>query len=98
MGVAASNRGNRVIARECDAALAASGVVARGERQAHKDEVARLREEIAVLERDLGRARRCIAELRRSKEGRLSEMRADLASSRSAISILCRVAFPAEVL
>lgn len=41
---------------------------ARADRQAHKDEVARLREQIATLERDLRRARRCLASERAGRE------------------------------
>jgi phage shock protein A len=92
MSAAAYNRGSRLVAQEADAR--AQAVSARVERQAHKDEADRLRAQVAKLERDLARARRCIAELRRSKDARMSEARAELASSRFAVSTLCRIAFP----
>lgn len=94
MGVAAYSRGTRLIAQ--DAQERARVVAPRVERQAQKDEAARLRERVAELERDLSRARRCIAELRRSKEARLTEAREDSARSAAAISILCRIAFPGD--
>lgn len=70
--------------------------IARADRDAHQDERARLRGQVERLERDLARARRCIAELRRSKEERMSEARAELSGYRLAVSILCRLAFPAD--
>lgn len=59
MGSAAYNRGSRLVSKEADERMPLA--TARADRQAHKDEVARLREQIATLERDLRRARRCLA-------------------------------------
>lgn len=94
MSVAAYNRGSRIVSR--DTAAATRVISARIERQARKDETERLRAQVATLERDIARARRCIAELRRSKDARASEARAELLSSRFAVSTLCRIAFPSD--
>lgn len=94
MGAAAYNRGSRLISRETEADPRIAAAIARNERQAHKDENARLRAQVARLESELSRARRCIAELRRSKEARMSEAHAELSASKAAISILCKRAFP----
>ena len=94
MSRAAYNRGSRIVAREADER--ARSIDSRIERQALTDEVTRLQERIGLLERDLMRARRCIAELRRSREARLAEVRADASRSASAISMLCRIAFPGD--
>jgi phage shock protein A len=95
MSAAAYNRGTKCIARATDADMPA--IHARADRQAHKDEADRLRAQVAKLERDLARARRCIAELRRSKEERVTEARAEASSSAAAITTLCRLAFSSEV-
>lgn len=92
MGIAAYNRGSRGISRDADKAMPAA--IIRADRQAHKDQAERLQAQIDKLERDLSRARRCIAELRRSKEARMSEAHADLARADMAVSHLCRIAFP----
>jgi hypothetical protein len=55
MGSAAYNRGSRLVSKEADERMPLA--TARADRQAHKDEVARLRKQIATLERDLRRAR-----------------------------------------
>lgn len=94
MGIAAYNRGTKVLARDLASRLPAAH--RRADRAAAQDQEARLQAQIAVLERDLARARLCIAELRRSKEARLSEARHALATSHAAIRILTRLAFPHE--
>jgi hypothetical protein len=91
MSAAAYNRGSKIVRRDADERARAA--IPRSDREAAKDESARLRERILQLERELARARRCIAELRRSKEARLSDARAEQASSQAAIQILTRVAF-----
>jgi len=73
-----------------------SAASVRAEREASKAAAATLRSRIAELEHELSRARRCIAELRRSKEARMEEARAYSASSQAAIRILTRLAFPKE--
>ena len=94
MGAAAHNRGSKIIRREADEAM--GGAIARNEREAVKAERAALLAQIDKLERELGRARRCVAELRRSKEARQSEARADASASAAAIKTLTRLAFPGE--
>jgi hypothetical protein len=94
MGAAAYNRGSGFIRRQADQAIPTASACA--DRHARNDEVARLREQIGKLERDLVRARRCISELRRSKDARMSEARSELNSAQLAISILCRLAFRVE--
>lgn len=95
MGAASYNRGSRLISMEADEAMPVAA--ARAERHAAKDDAARLRAQVAELERQLARARRCIAELRRSKDTRMTEAQADRSSSQAAIKILTRIAFPKEV-
>lgn len=82
------------LARELDPVAAAA--MARAERRAHADDRARLLERVAILERDLKRARRCIAELRRARDARADETRADASRSDAAIRILTRIAFPGD--
>lgn len=94
MGAAAYNRGTRVGVAVADERLVVTRL--RADRDAEKDETARLRERVSLLERDLARARRCIAELRRSKDERLAEARAEQSLSRLAIRILTRIAFPED--
>ena len=92
MGAAAYNRGSARVSAAADAAMPIATL--RAARNAAKDENDRLRAQVARLESDLRRASRCIAELRRSKEERIAEHRADSRRSDAAISMLCRIAFP----
>lgn len=92
MGAAAYNRGSRIASREADARMPVAA--ARADQQAHADEVARLREQVAALQSDLRRARRCLAAERAGREAlgvRLAD--AERAGAYST-SILCRIAFP----
>lgn len=94
MGVAASNRGTRSIARDADALMAAP--LARADRQAHKDEIERLKAQIASLSHDLSRARRCLASERHGREQLRLRLAAEERSSAFATSTLCRIAFPCD--
>jgi hypothetical protein len=94
MGTASYNRGSKLVQRAADTQAHAAGP--RADREAFKEQLARLLERNAKLERELSRARRCVAELRRSKDAARAETRADQASSRFAISILARLAFPED--
>lgn len=94
MGVAASNRGARSIARDADALMPA--VSKRADRQAHKDEIERLRAQIARLSGDLSRARRCLAAERHGREQLRLRLAAEERSSAFAVSTLCRIAFPGD--
>jgi phage shock protein A len=68
----------------------------RADVQAHKDEIGRLREQVATLERELRRARRCLAS---ERAGRLA-LRARLVDEERAnaftVGILCKLAFPGD--
>ena len=68
--------------------------LSRAAQQAHKDEIVRLREQVTTLERDLRRARRCLAAERAGREA----LRARLADEESAyafgVGVLCALAFP----
>jgi hypothetical protein len=94
MGAAAYNRGSWLVAREADERMPVAS--SRAERQAHKDEAARLRERVAELERSLVRARRCLAAERAGREA----LRARLAHEERAyafgVGVLCRLAFPGD--
>lgn len=94
MGAAAYNRGNRILRMEADDAMPVPN--ARAERQAHKDEIQRLRERVARLEGDLQRAKRCLAAERHGRE----QLRIRLATAERehefGVLILCRLAFPGD--
>ena len=88
MGIAAYNRGSRIVERVADEHLV--GTSTRADHQATKDESAQLRAKISRLERDLGRARRCLAAERLAREMRVAELKDELRASNLCISILCR--------
>lgn len=94
MGAAAYNRGSRLVAREADERMPVA--LSRADKQAHKDEIARLRERVASLERDLARARRCLASERAGREA----LRARLIDAERAnafgVGVLCGLAFPGD--
>ena len=69
---------------------------ARVDRQAHKDEVARLREQIATLERDLRRARRCLASERAGRESLRVRLADEERANAFGVGVLCRLAFPGD--
>jgi len=92
MTAASYNRGSRVLARDIDAAMPAA--ILRAGREADELDVARLRVRVASLERELQRARRCIAAERAGREAlrlRLSDSKREYAF---AVGILCKLAFP----
>jgi len=92
MGAAAYNRGSRLVSREADERMPVA--TSRADAQAHKDEIVRLREQVTTLERDLRRARRCLAAERAGR----GALRARLADGESAyafgVGVLCALAFP----
>lgn len=94
MGAAAYNRGSRLVAREADERM--PGILSRADRQAHKDEVARLREQVATLERDLRRARRCLAAERAGREAIRARLADEERASAFGVGVLCRLAFPGD--
>lgn len=94
MGAAAYNRGSRLVSKEADERMPLA--TARADRQAHKDEVARLREQIATLERDLRRARRCLAAERAARESLRVRLADEERANAFSVGILCRLAFPGD--
>ena len=94
MSVAAYNRGSRLMTREADERM--PGASSRAERQGHKDEAARLREQIATLERDLHRARRCLASERAGREALRMRLAHEERANAFGVGVLCRLAFPGD--
>lgn len=94
MTAASYRRGSRVLMRDADRAM--PEIHAREDARATKDEAARLRARIAELERDLRRARRCLAAERLAREARVAEARADRSAADFAIATLCKRAFPSD--
>ena len=94
MGAAAYNRGSRLVSREADERM--PGALSRADRQAHKDEVARLREQVAALERELRRARRCLAAERLGREQLRVRLGDEERSYALSVKWLCRLAFPGD--
>lgn len=99
MSVGAQRRGDKVLAREADAALAVA--VVRQEHRAISDECARLHEEnktlkarVVYLERRLRYAVVCATLARDSSERREAHYRAQESASQAAIKTLARLAFP----
>ena len=64
--------------------------LSRADRQAHKDEVARLREQVAALERELRRARRCLAAERLGREQLRVRLGDEERSHALSVKWLCR--------
>ena len=94
MGSAAYNRGSRLVSKEADERMPLA--TARADRQAHKDEVARLREQIATLERDLRRARRCLASERAGRESLRVRLADEERANAFGVGVLCGLAFPGD--
>jgi septal ring factor EnvC (AmiA/AmiB activator) len=94
MSAAAYNRGSRLVSREADERMPEATL--RADRQACEDEIARLREQVASLKRELRRARRCLAAERAGRDA----LRVRLAHEESAyafgLGVLCRLAFPGD--
>ena len=94
MSAAAYNRGSRLVSGEADERMPVAS--SRADRQAHKDEIARLREQIATLERDLLRARRCLAAERAGREALRVRLVDEERANGFGIGVLCRLAFPGD--
>ena len=94
MGAAAHNRGSRLVSREADERMPVA--LSRADHQAHKDEVTRLREQVATLERDLGRARRCLASERAGREALRVRLADEEMANAFGVGVLCRLAFPGD--
>lgn len=96
MGAAAYNRGSRRVSMEADERMPVA--LSRAAQQAHKDEVALLREQIASLERELHRARRCIAAERAGREALRVRLASEERANAFGVGVLCRLAFPGDEL
>lgn len=94
MGAAAYNRGSRLVSRDADERMPRA--LSRADRQAHKDEIVRLRELVASLERDLARARRCLASERAGREALRVRLADEEMANAFGVGVLCRLAFPGD--
>lgn len=94
MGAAAYNRGSRLVSREAAERMLAA--CARADIRAYKDEIARLREQVAALERDLLRARRCLASERVGREALRVRLAHEEQANAFGVGVLCRLAFPGD--
>ena len=92
MSAAAHNRGSRLLSREADERMPTT--LSRADRQAHNDEVSRLREQVAALGRDLRRARRCLASERAGREALRVRLANEERANAFGVGVLCRLAFP----
>jgi phage shock protein A len=72
------------------------GALSRADRQAHKDEITRLREQVTTLERDLRRARRCLASERAGREALRARLDAEERANAFGVGVLCKLAFPGD--
>lgn len=90
MGVASYNRGTRRIASDCEAPKAAH---IRADFAALSDQLIAAKQRIADLERDLQRARRCLASERSGRESLRMRMRESESDYAFAMSVLCPMAF-----
>ncbi len=94
MGAAAHNRGSRLVSRDADERMPRA--LSRADRQAHKDEIVRLRERVASLERDLARARRCLASERAGREALRVRLADEERANAFGVGVLCGLAFPGD--
>ena len=94
MGAAAYNRGSRLVRREADERMPEA--LSRADRQAHKDEIVRLREQVATLERELRRARRCLAYERAGREALRVRLAHEERAYAFGVGVLCKLVFPGD--
>ena len=94
MSAAAYNRGSRIVSRGADERMPVA--LSRADQQAHKDEIVRLREQVAALVRELRRARRCLAAERAGREALRARLAAEEMSHALSVEWLCRRAFPGD--
>jgi hypothetical protein len=94
MGAGAYNRGSRLVSREADARMPEA--LSRADRQAHKDEIVRLREQVAALEHELRRARRCLASERAGREALRVRLADEERANAFGVGVLCGLAFPGD--
>jgi len=94
VSAAAYSRGSRLLSSEADKRMPAA--LSHADRQARKDEVSRLREQVAALERDLRRARRCLASERAGREALRVRLANEERANAFGVGVLCRLAFPGD--
>jgi hypothetical protein len=94
VSAAAYNRGSRLVSREADERMPVA--TSRADAQAHKDEIARLREQVAALEHALRRARRCLAAERAGREALRVRLADEERANAFGVGVLCRLAFPGD--
>lgn len=94
MGIAAYNRGSRIVSKAADEC--AHEAARQADRQAHEDEIAMLRDRLAVLERELRRARRCLAAERMGREQIRARLDAEISANAFGVDVLCKIAFPGD--
>lgn len=93
MGVASYNRGSRRIASDCKAQKSEH---IRADLAALSDQLAEAEQRIAELERDLQRARRCLASERSGRESLRMRLQQSESNYAFAMSVLLPMAFRAE--
>lgn len=94
MSAAAYNRGSRIVSRGADERMPVA--LSRADQQAHKDEIVRLRGQVADLERELRRARRCLAAERAGREALRVRLAHEESANAFSVGVLCRLAFPGD--
>lgn len=94
MSAASYNRGSRIISRETDERMPNAAL--RADRQSHNDENKKLREQLAAMERELNRARRCLSAERAGRERLRVRLAEQERLNAFRVGILCRLAFPGE--
>ncbi len=94
MSTAAYNRGSRIVSRGADERMPMARF--RADQQAHKDEIVRLREQVAALAHELRRARRCLAAERAGREALRVRLADEERANAFGVGVLCRLAFPGD--
>ncbi len=94
MSAAAYNRGSRIVSRGADERMPVA--LSRADQQAHKDEIVRLRGQVADLERELRRSRRCLAAERAGREALRVRLAHEESANAFGVGVLCRLAFPGD--
>lgn len=94
MSAASYNRGSRLVSKVADMHMKQAH--AQADRAAEREELERLRGALARAERELARARRCLTSARVAHDMRIADLQAEMRTSKLAVSILCRIAFPAD--
>ena len=94
MSAAAYSRGSRIVSRGADERMPMARF--RADQQAHKDEIVRLREQVAALDHELRRARRCLASERAGREALRVRLADEERANAFGVGVLCRLAFPRD--